>query len=147
MRPGVLARQAHGQRPVDVDAGHDVAVDLAHQHHAGDVEGVGVGDPQPVEELGLLAQPGHEVADLGPAAVDDHRPHADRAHEHDVLGEEAAEGGLGHGRPAVLDDHDLAPEAADVGQGLGQDRRLVERRRGVRAVSGYGHDVPLFSSM
>ena len=76
---GVLAREADGQRPVHVDAGHDVAVDLAHQHHAGDVEGVGVGDPQPVEELGLLAQALHELADLGPAAVDDDRPHADRS--------------------------------------------------------------------
>ena len=84
---GVLAGQADGQGAVDVDGGDDVAVDLADQHHAGDVEGLGVGDPQPVEELGHLAQPGHERADLGPAAVDDHRQHADRAHEDDVLGE------------------------------------------------------------
>ncbi len=62
---GVLAGNTDRQRPVDVDGGHDVPVDLAHQHHAGDVEGLGVGDPQAVAELGLLAQAGHELADLG----------------------------------------------------------------------------------
>ena len=83
-------------------AGHDVAVDLAHQHHAGDVEGVGVGDPQAVEELGLLAQPLHELADLGPAAVDDDRPHADHAHEDDVLGEQAPRAGSVMAAPPYL---------------------------------------------
>ena len=32
----------------------DLAVDLADQHHAGDVERLGVGDPQAVAELGSL---------------------------------------------------------------------------------------------
>ena len=68
-------------------ADDDLAVHLADQHHAGDVERLGVGDPQAVAELGLLAEPGHQLADLRAAAVDDHRQHADRAHQHDVLGE------------------------------------------------------------
>ena len=68
-------------------ADDDVPVDLAHQHHAGNVEGFGVGDPQAVPELRLLAQPAHELADLRPAAVDDHGAHPNRAHEHDVGGE------------------------------------------------------------
>ena len=89
---GVLARHADGQRAVDVDGGDDVAVDLADQHHAGDVEGLGVGDPEAVAELGHLAQPGHELADLGAAAVDHQRPHADRAHEDDVGGEDGQDG-------------------------------------------------------
>ena len=72
---------------------HDVAVDLAHQDHADQVDGVGVGDPEAVLELGLLAHPLHQRADLGSAAVDDHRQHAHRAHQHDVLGE----GGQGLG--------------------------------------------------
>ena len=86
-QPGVLAGEADRQRPVHVDGGDDVAVDLADEHHAGDVEGVRVGDPQPVAELGLLAEPRHELADLRAAAVDDDRQHPDGAHEHDVLGE------------------------------------------------------------
>ena len=34
-----------------------------------------------------LAEPGHELGDLRPAAVDDDGPHADGVHQHDVLGE------------------------------------------------------------
>ena len=80
IRPASSPRQADGERAVDVDGRHDVAVDLADQHHAGDVEGLGVGDPQAVAELGLLAEPGHQLADLRAAAVHDDRPHADRVH-------------------------------------------------------------------
>ena len=34
--------------------------------------------------------------------------------------------GVLHGRPAILDDDGLAPEALQVGQGLGQDGDPVE---------------------
>ena len=84
---GVLARQPDGERPVHVDGRDDVAVHLADQHHAGDVERVGVGHPQPVAELGHLAEPLHQLADLGAAAVHDDGQHADGAHEDHVLGE------------------------------------------------------------
>ena len=43
------------------------------EHHAGDVDGLGVGDAQPVAELGHLAEPVHQVADLRAAAVDHDR--------------------------------------------------------------------------
>ena len=117
-------------------ADDDVAVDLADEHHAGDVERLGVGDAQSVDELRDLAQPGHQLADLRAAAVHDERAHADRAHEHDVGRERGqagvvgvrraggAAGGAGQGVAAVLDHHHLAPEAADVGQGLDQDGGL-----------------------
>ena len=139
---GVLAGDADGDRAVDVDGRDDVPVDLADQHHPGDVEGLGVGDPQAVAKLGHLAEPGHELADLRAAAVDDEGVHADRAHEHDVLGEgrqSVTTGGAasdssrlaatatGQGVAPVLDDDDLAPEAADVRQGLDQDAGLDGR--------------------
>ena len=74
--PGVLAADPDGQRAVHVDGADDLAVDLADQHHAGDVDGLGVGDPLAVAELGHLAEPLHEVADLRAAAVHDDRPDA-----------------------------------------------------------------------
>ncbi len=64
----------------------------------GDVERVGVRHPQPVAELGHLAQPGHQLADLGTTAVDDHGQDADGAHEHDVFGE----GGQRVGHPGAV---------------------------------------------
>ena len=66
---------------------HDLPVDFAHQDHPDNVEGVGIGDPEAVHGTRFLAQPLQEGADLGAAPVDDHRQHADRAHQHDVLGE------------------------------------------------------------
>ena len=73
--------------PCTLMADDDVAVDLADEHHAGDVEAVGVGDAQPVAELGLHAEPLHQRADLRAAAVHDDGPDADRLQQHDVLGE------------------------------------------------------------
>ena len=108
-----------------VDRRDDLAVDLADQRHAHDVDGLGVGDAQPVDELGLLAQASHELGDLRPAAVHDDRVHADEAHEHDVLGEQVGEGGVLHGVAAVLDDDGLARELADVRQRLGEDAGLL----------------------
>ena len=70
----------------------------------GDVDRLGVGDPQAVEELRLLAEPAHEVADLRATAVHDDRVHPDEAHEHDVLREQVGERGVVHRVPAVLDD-------------------------------------------
>ena len=84
MRPASSPGDPDGQRAVGVDRGDDVAVDLAHEDHPGDVEGLGVGDPQPVAELRLLAEAVHQVADLGAAAVHDHDPDADRVQQHDV---------------------------------------------------------------
>ena len=77
--PGVLAREADRVRAVLVERGDDLAVHLADERHAHDVDGLGVGDAQAVDELGLLAEPLHEVADLRAAAVHDDRVHARRA--------------------------------------------------------------------
>ena len=47
----VVAAQADGRLAVAVDQEHDVLVDLAHQHHLRDLDGLGVGHPQAVDEL------------------------------------------------------------------------------------------------
>ena len=83
--PGVLAGHPDGQRAVDVDGRHQLRVHLTDEDHAGDVDRLGVGHPQAVAELGHLAEPVHQVADLRPATVDDDGAHADGAHQHDVL--------------------------------------------------------------
>ena len=104
--------------PVDVDGRDDLPVDLAHQHHAGDLERLGVGDPQAVAELGLLAQPPHQVADLRPAAVDHHRAAdrpsaaAPRPRRTTARPQSARRPPDRQGVPAVLDHHDLARRTA-----------------------------------
>ena len=55
-QPGVLAADADRVVAVEVDGRHELRVDLPDQHHAGDVDGLGVGDPQAVAELGGLAE-------------------------------------------------------------------------------------------
>ena len=106
----------------------DLAVHLADQHHAGDVDGLGVGDALAVAELGHLAEPLHEVADLRTAAVHDDRPEADGVHQHDVLGEGGRQRGIDHGVAAVLHDDDAAPEPLDVRQRLDEHRGPRPRR-------------------
>ena len=124
----------------------DLAVHLADERHADDVDGLGVGHAQAVDELGLLAEPAHQVADLGSPAVHHHGVHAHEPHEHDVLGEELREVGVLHGVPAVLDDHGLAGELPDVRERLGEDGRLRARVADAR-IGLSAHDVRRFSSM
>ena len=138
----VLAGEADGVRAVTVQGGDDVTVDVADQGHADDVDGLGVGDAQPLDELGFFAEAPHEVGDLGAAAVHDDGVHADEAHEDDVLGEEVGEAGLFHRVAAVLDHDGGAGELADVREGLGENGRL---RGGVEGAF-VDHDVPMFSS-
>jgi hypothetical protein len=131
---------------VAVDGADDLPVDLAQQGHADDVDRLGVGDPQALDEHRLLTQAPHEVGDLGPAAVDDDRVHAHEAHEDDVLGEQLE---VAHGVAAVLDDDRPARELPDVGQGLGQDGGL-DGGVDLGDDGGRGqpdHDVLMFSSM
>jgi len=76
----------------------------------------------------LLAEAAHQLADLRTAAVHHDGPHADLTHEHDVLGEERQCVAVGSTRqrvPAVLDDHHLIGEPADVRKGLDEDVGLL----------------------
>ena len=127
--PGVLAREAHRVRAVPVQRRDDLTVHLADERHAGDVDGLGVGDPQAVDALRLLAEAAHQLGDLRTATVHDHRVHADEAHEHDVLREQVGERGVVHGVAAVLDHDGLARELPDVRQRLGEDLRLLRWSR------------------
>jgi hypothetical protein len=124
----VLAREPHRPSSVQVDETHDLLVDLAHEDHLHDLDGLRVGDPHAAHELRGLAQPLHESPDLGPAPVHDHGPHADQLQEKHVLGELILEVGLLHGRTPVLDDEGLALEGPDVGQRLEEDLRPLHHR-------------------
>ena len=128
--PGVLAREPDRVRAVPVHRRDDLAVDLADERHADDVDGLGVGDPPPVDELGLLAEPAHEIADLRAAAVHDDRVHADQSHEHDVGREEIGERGIAHRVAAVLDHDGLARELADVRAAPRRGSTAFSPRRG-----------------
>ena len=95
---GVLTGEADGVGAVPVEGGDDLAVDLADERHAHDVDGLGVGDAQAVDELRLLAEAAHQVGDLRTAAVHDDRVHADEPHEHDVVREQVGERGVAPSR-------------------------------------------------
>ena len=99
----------------------------AAEHHLDHVHGLGVGDAHALDELALLAEARQQLVDLRPAAVHDHRIHADQLQQHHVVGEAALEALVGHGVAAVLDDDGLAVKALDVGQRLGEDLGLVNR--------------------
>ena len=89
--PGVLARHPDRVRAEPVHHRDDLAVHLADERHAHDVDGLRVGDAPAVDELRLLAEPAHQLGDLRTAAVHDDRVHPDETHEHDVGGEQLGE--------------------------------------------------------
>ena len=91
--------------PCVVDETDDLLVDLADQHHLGDLEGGRIRDPKAVDERGLDPQLGREPGDLGATAVHDQGPDAEHGEQDDVVGEPVAKVVGDHGRAAVLDDH------------------------------------------
>ncbi len=121
-----------------VDGRDDLTVHLADEHHGRDLEGLGVGDAQTIEELGLLAEALHHVADLRTATVHDHGTDPERVQKDDVVGERLHQVVVDHGVAAELHDDRRAAELADVRQRL--DEHLDCQAR-IAA-----HDVPMFSS-
>ena len=69
---------------MDVENRDDVAVDFAHQHHPGDVESLGIGDPEPVLKNSILTESFHHVTDLRTSSVDHDGQHANLAEQHDI---------------------------------------------------------------
>ena len=109
--------------PNSFDPAGELLVDFAGQHPLDDLQRGVVGIAAALDETGL--QPGlvHGPADGRPAAVDHHRPHADRLHEDDVE-QQVPHGPLVlHDAAAELDHRDLAAELANPARGLRSARR------------------------
>ena len=123
----VVAGEPDGGLPVAADAQHDVGVELADEHHLRDLDRRLVGDAQPADELDRHVQALHVGGDVGAAAVDDDRVHADVLEQHDVARELLAQRRVVHRRAAVLDHHRRAVELADVGQRLEQGRDVAHQ--------------------
>ena len=125
----VLAGEPHRPAPVEIDQAHDLLVDLADQHHLDDLDRLLVGDAHAAHELRLLAEPLHERADLGAAAVHDDGTDADQPEEEHVLGELLLEVRLLHRGPPVLDHEGLALEGTDIGQRLDEHLGALHQLR------------------
>ena len=100
---------------------------LPEQHHLRHLDGLGVGDPHPLDEPHLHPEALHVAGDVRAAAVDDHRVQADVLEQHDVGRERLAQLLVAHRRAAVLDHDGRAVELPDVGQ------RLEQRLDGARS--------------
>jgi hypothetical protein len=120
-----------------IDGGDEVAVDLADQHHAHDLQRLGVGDAKPIAEFRLLPHAAHHHIDLGPAAMDKRYPHADRAKQQHVLRQGSIKLPVDRGA-AQLHHHRLSGEAADIRQRLDED---------AGSLVGVDHEVTEFSLM
>jgi hypothetical protein len=103
----VLAAQADRLAAGGVDEADDLLVDRAGEDHLDDLHRLLVGDPEAVDELALDAELGQHLADLGPAAVDDHRIDAGLFQHHDVAGEGARAALVAHGMAAIFHHDDL----------------------------------------
>ena len=111
------------------------------QHPFHHFHGFGIGHAHALDELALLAQAVERRFDLRAAAVHHHRVHAHQLEQHHVFGKVGLQGGVGHGVAAVLDDHGLAMELANVGQRLGQNFSLVAGAIERRSVMEACHPV------
>ncbi len=124
----VLTGDADGVGPVRVDQVDQLAADLTEQHHPGDVEHLGRGDPEAALEITCDAEAFEHRADLRAAAVHDDRMDAAVAQEHHVGGERFPQRVVGHRVAAVLDHDDLAVQLLEPRQRRGEHLRLDGRR-------------------
>ena len=121
----VTPGQAHGLAARLVDQTHDVLLHLAGQHPLHHFHGLRVGHAHALDELALLAQSVQCGLNLRPPAMHHHRVDPHQLQEHHVFREVRLQRRIGHGVAAILDDHGLAMELADVGQRLGEDFGFV----------------------
>ena len=56
---------------MDVDRGNDLRIHLPAQHHSRNINSFGISDPQTILELSGLAEPSHQIADLGSTTMND----------------------------------------------------------------------------
>jgi hypothetical protein len=80
-------RETQGPAAALLDQRHDLPVHLAAEDHLHHFHRLVVGDAQAVDEGRHLAQAIEDAADLGPAAVDDHRSQTDVLEQYHVDGE------------------------------------------------------------
>ena len=140
---GVLARKADPPAAQPIDQAHDLLVDPAGQDHLHDLHGLLVGDPLAAYELPVLAQPLQHLLDGRTTAMHNHRVDTDQLEE-DAVGDHSLLQFLTDHRPAaVLDDHGLAGELANVGQRLHQDGGFFQRRQDhLRLLPYVGSRIP-----
>ena len=127
----IATGEAHGPGAQTIQAVDDLLVDPAHEDHFHHIHGVRAGHPQAIAELRLDVQAPQPLVDLGPAAVHDHRLHADRSKQHQVAIDRIAQVFANHGRTAVFHDDAAAGKTLDVGEGFTQHRHP----QGVSAIS------------
>ena len=143
----VLARDADGRAAGGVYGADDALVDGPGQHHLDDLDGLGVGHAQAVDELALDLEAIEHPADLRAAAVHHDRVDADLLEQHDVAGEQPRELGVAHGVAAVLDDEGAPGIAAHERQRLGDGPGGAQPVLGVGKTSpGHGAQSKAFCS-
>ena len=94
---------------------------MAAEHHFDNVHRFAVGNAHSLHKFPLFADFAQHIVNLRAAAVNHHGIDADQFQQGDVFGETFFQTRLGHGVAAVFDDDGAAGEAADVGQGFGED--------------------------
>jgi hypothetical protein len=83
----ITAGQTDGPPAALLDHRHDLAIDLAAEHHLDDFHRLVVGHAKAADEPGRLPQPLEGAPDLRPATVDDHRSQPDVGEQDDIHGE------------------------------------------------------------
>ena len=101
--------------------GNQLLVDLSCQHHLDHVHGFPVRVSEAADEFAFDVQPPEHVVDLRAASVYQHHLDAHQGQQHNVAHDCLLQGVVGHGVSPVLDHHDLAVVALNVGQGVNQD--------------------------
>jgi hypothetical protein len=117
----VLAGQTHGLAAEAVDPGHEVLLHLPGQDPLDDLHRLGIGDPQSVQEFGLLAHAAQRFVDLRSAAVHHDRLHAHQLEQYHVARKALLQLRVDHRVAAVLDNDRATVKALDVGQRLRED--------------------------
>ena len=116
----IVARQAHRDPAVLVHRLDKLLVHLAGKHRAHHFHGRIGGHALAVDELHGHIEALHGLGDSEPAAVHDHRVHADNLQKHDVSHDLGAQLLVDHGRSAVLDDDGLTGDVLDPRHRLGE---------------------------
>ena len=120
-QPAILAGEPNCATALGIYRRDELLVDRPGEDHLDHFHRLVVGDPQPVDDAALDAEPFEHMGNLRPAAVHDDRVDADLLQQHDIAGERIFGHAVGHGMAAIFDDQGMPGIAPHVRERLRQD--------------------------
>ena len=124
-KPCVLPTESDGTHAAQIEQPNDLRVQLAVEHHLGDLHRLFIRHAKPRDKRGFLSNLLEEPCDLGSSSMHENRTDPDEFHQCHVAHDIFLERVIDHRVPAVLDNDGCPVKFLDVRERVYENLRLV----------------------